>query len=274
MSNALNLGTQQGIDNSEITQLKADLQRERVEAGRLNKVSQDLDRLRQENEALKKELARTDSDFLKQRLMTGVNKPEMVDSEIQDMVTGISANATALATERMSYALTPELQHLKDKLEEVQQRQAQMAMMTVESQIESAYPGFISRTVKGGQDESKWHIFLSQRDLASGFTYGELLNKAYAIGNVSTTLYIIGLFLKETGYQSQSSNLGMAIQPPGFSGDGGNLHQEPKTYTQQELNKMVDTASRDYDKGLISLDKKSAIIAEVERAINEGRITG
>lgn len=243
--------------DAEIERLKSELQRERVEHGRVKALSQsDSEKTRRiaDLEREVEELKSANQDYL------GMLPEEMRDNVDPDQLKVFGTIAKKMQSE------TKEEFRRRDA--EREEEKARTTALTIERQIENEFPGFLRDTAKGGNKCVPWERFL-------GDGQGSAVLSAYHGGNFKVLSTFIKMFLAEIGSLSRNDANGAVASPRTTSsaGYGGTVTDETR-YSYEQYSSQLEKAGEDVRKGDITGDQYRAVITKLNKARDEGRVDG
>lgn len=269
-SSGLNLGgesAQGGAsrNESEADRLRAELQRERVEHGRVKALSQTLSEKDREIKALKDEVAKlrtTTQDYL------SMIPEELRASVDPDTVKVIGAVAKSLQDGQESeYRRREEERNAREERQRETERQARLA--TIDQKIEGSFPGFLRDTDIGGDKVQAWGRFLN-----SG--HRNAVAEAYNSGNFDALSDYISLFLTKAGVAPRDVANGAVAtpRPTSLAGNGGASAGSDKVYTFDEYSAALEKAGNDAREGRITSAQYNSAMDELNAARDGGRVKG
>lgn len=269
-STGLNLGgesAQGGAsrNETEVDRLRAELQRERVEHGRVKALSQTLSEKDREIKALKDEVEKlrtTTQDYL------SMIPEELRASVDPDTVRVIGAVATKLQEGRESeYRRREEERNAREERQREAELQSRLA--TINQKIEGAFPGFLRDTDFGGDKVQAWGKFLN-----SG--HRNAVSEAYNSGNFEALSDYISLFLTKAGVALRGDANGAVAtpRPTTLAGNGGAQTGSDKVYSFDEYSAALEKAGNDAREGLITSAQYLSVMDELNAARDAGRVKG
>ncbi len=239
-------------NDERIAELTRELQSARVEAGRVKALSQQLKAKDEEIASLKSQL----------ETLKSANRDFMAElpEDMREVADPTQLKATGIIMEKL-------LRERDEAQRERDQRREQEAQKIRQDEfyarIRNAYPDFLRDTNPGGDKQAAWEKFLQ--------TYFPSVNAAVQTCNFEAISNIIQLFYREIGV-SVNRNPGTTITPkPGFS-DGGAPGGEGHVYSFAEYQAALEKAGSDYREGRIDQAKYRALRAELDGALNSGRV--
>ncbi len=260
-----------GAPSAEVEQLKAELQRQRVEAGRLKKVSEDLAAAQAELAEMRRKLSEANAKDAEQRAL-GYIAPERRAIIDEDVMKGSADIARGMISETEA-RLKAEIAELRAKQEQIAQAAGAAVSGAFDSQIERAFPGFIAKTNAGGEFNAAWSQFLGTEDPATGLPYERSVQEAYGRQRIAGIARVINAFLEESGVGRRAS-LVDAVVPSGSASEtsGQPRGKDTNVYTTGEMEKALKDARTAYERGTIDLKTRTAITQKFQTAISEGRV--
>lgn len=237
-----------------IAELEKELQRERVEGGRLNKANDEIAKLREENERLKREHG-------SEAVLKGVSK-ETLEQTPDDV--------KRFASEAIAGAVGAERERHEAEMRELREQNARQATAMFAQRINAAFPGISERIRKGGEWNEAWVKY--QLHNAGSIT------SAIKTGNFDTIFYHFNRFMSEANVQLPSG-----VQPGSAAAEpramGGGVPQTPgaeagKIYTVAEYTRLMNQAQEKFQRHEISANDYRGICGELEKAHREGRVKG
>ena len=239
-------------NDERIAELTRELQSARVEAGRVKALSQQLKARDDEIASLKSQL----------ETLKNANRDFMADlpEDMREVADPAQMKATGFIVEKL-------LRERDEAQRERDQRREQEAMEIRKrefyARLEREFPGFLQATNPGGDKQAAWEKFLQ--------TYYPSVNTAAQTCNFEAISNIIQLFYREIGVPV-NRNPGTTVTPtPGFS-DGGAPGGEGHVYSFAEYQAALEKAGSDYREGRIDQAKYRALRAELDGALNSGRV--
>ena len=260
-----------GTVENEVEKLKAELQKHKVEEGRLKKASEELARLREEREALKKRL---DELEMRNRADKAVERvdPERRKVIDEDVLKG-AADVAYGVSEELEQRIAAKLAELEQKVEQTSRARLEADSRAFDLLIEQGHPGFIASTNAGGQLVDAWERFLGKTDPATGLTYEKSLQSAYMQRRLDGVNRVIDLFLDESGVARRSA-VGETLAPSASATvtDGPSGAGDKTVYTMSEVKQILAQSRTDYERGRIDGKQRNEIVRKIQTAISEGRI--
>lgn len=256
---------------AEAEQLKAELQKQRVEQGRLKKASDELAATKAELAEAKRKLAELDSRSAEERAL-GYIDPTRRDIVDEDVMMGSADIAKGIVGESEA-RLQARLDALEAQVSRTTNAPGEAHGGPVEVMIDKEFPGFLRQTTRGGQWEQAWGTFLGTEDPATGTQYQVSIRDAYARQRMAGVSRVIEAFYKETGFTRMAS-LQDAVLPSGSAsaiGDG-RVKGDSNVYTTGEMDAALKKARDQYDRGEIDGKTRNAITLKYQTAVTEGRV--
>ena len=253
--------TQPSGDAQRIADLERELQKERVEAGRLRQKNDELRAAQEEIARLKAENAslaqRRPGDFLTDEERAELDDKQLaaIDKVVKGRVGEVSATQKA------------ENDRLREELARRDAAMAQTAAAQFNAEVERLAPGLAS-AVNGHKDEwQKWAA--SPRRAAS-------VAAAFRNHDASTVAEFLQEFAQSKGIRADAD--GIAARPSSSFSPAGGSHPvstggDTATYTLEQYNAAMRQASADYSAGRITADEYRGIKKKFDTALMEGRIT-
>ena len=236
-----------------IAELEKQLQRERVEQGRLNKANEELAQLRKENEALKAEKGRA----------------SVLDRVSQESLEGIPDNIQRFTSEAVDAAVKAERERHEKEMEGMRAASADQARRLFNERMDGSFPGLLAKIRPGGELAEAWAKY--QRPNAASIV-GAIRN-----GDFETLKWHIEHFQAESGVSITSGDGGKATTADPRSMGGGVAQPQGgvgKTYTVAEYTRLMDQAQSKFQRHELSGNDYRGICAELEKAYREGRVKG
>lgn len=255
--------------DSEVTRLEAELQRHKVEEGRVKSLAAkikeqdaEIERLRQQAEALGKKKSFTD--------FVDPARREVVDEDIlhasEDMIRGSQKDLLEEVEKRVS--------PIQRTLEEERAARIRAESVSFDSQIEQLHKGFAAETNPGGKYVEKWTDYLEQVDSRTGLKNGELLSSAYSARRIDGVNDMIADFKRQAGISRQERMRGGAFpgsQTP-YVAHGDGSSGETRRYTISQYKAELAESGKAFREGRITQQERNNVLEKFKRAANEGRI--
>lgn len=259
-----NYGRGASLDlNTDDKDLQKELQRHRVEEGRLRKVQNELDAEKARNEELAARIAELERKKEDEAYREYIPEDAYIDPDNLDAAARI-AHKAASATE----------QRLKEQLAQMQEQINRGSMESNANRINAAldhrYPGIIARL--NGQDNAAWRVFLSNVDPVSGSSFKAIADNAMRTGNVAAMFYVVDKYVEESQSLAQF-NVSDAVAPASSASSSPvGMRQKPIYRSIADLEAMMNKAVKDFDRGKITRAQKNEVLAEYNAAFAEGRV--
>lgn len=241
-------------DGARVAELERELQKERVEQGRLRAVNDELRKAREEIAALRAQLEsakeRKFSDYLTDEDKEKLDQDQLavIDKVVRGRVGDMRAAAKA------------ESDSLREEL-------AKRAVDSFNAEVERIAPGLCAAISNGHRDE--WTKWCQAKSRAASVA------QAFRSRDAETAAGFIAKFAEEIGLRSDGD--GIAAHAPSYSPRGGTRPAygagDKTQYTLAEYNAALRAAAADYDAGRITADERRAIEKKFDKALEEGRIT-
>jgi len=258
-----------GDKDAIIVSLRNELQQQKVEAGRVKALSDEIKTLKQENAELKKLV---DAKKLEDESLLSHVEPSRRASVDEDILK--SAEDIALATERrIMAALDARLAPIQGAVASERETRAKTDEAAFDAQIDKAHPGFAKATSEGGNLCEKWEAFLCETDHLTGEPNTNVLTKAYQAKRFAGVDQIICNFKDKAGITRRATLEGAAH--PSSSAPGGSAPvgtKDTKRYTQQEIQDGLDQSRKDLAAKRITLAQRNEILKKFQLAISERRV--
>lgn len=255
-------------NDEKIKSLEAELQKHRVEEGRLKKLSKEFDEMKRQNEELQSKLREIEDMRGEDRVLDFIpeDRRQMVDEESMRA----AANIVDGRLKEYGSTVNAEIQALKEELQGAKTLLRQQSLGNVDAEIERAYPGFLAATQQGGKLYDAWKTFVSKTDVATGRTYLESVSSAYGEGRLPGVSRVIQDFMSDAGISRNN-----AVGAPSASANAvgsGNFGGDNKVYRSSEVNQLLEKSGRDFAEGKITGSQRKALIETIQTAIMEGRV--
>ena len=265
----LSMGASQ--EPGEVEKLRSELHLHKVEEGRVKALARELkereaeiERMRQENEELKKATRKSAVDYVDPKLR------ELVDQDILAANESMIKGSQEAILSEIDKRFTPIQQTLEnERLARIRAEQA-----SVDSQIEQMHPGFAKETNPGGKYAEQWEKFLNEDDPVTGMKNGQVLAGAYNGGRVNGVSQMINSFKSYAGISRSESMMGSAFpgKPNSYVQAPGETGKDNTIYTLEEYNKILADSRAAFTSGKQTAKERSAIIEKLTNAAREGRI--
>ena len=238
-----------------VEQLERELQRERVEKGRVK--------------ALSGEIAEKDARIAQlEAELSAAQSRGVIPDELRDSVPDEVVQASRyVANDAAARNIQPIETRVKS-VEAVQEQQRQMMERQFRERISGRYPGFF-RSVEGGDKAAQWDSF-------KRLNYQSLMY-AYSGFDFEAVCYFIDSFYRELGVSPGADGSGAATPEPRVTESGAGVAAGPdadksKTYTFEQYSGALEKSQSDFITGKISYAQYSAITRELQAAFDEGRV--
>ena len=249
--------------DTEIERLKAELQRERVEHGRVKALSQSDAEKSQRIAQLEREVEEFKSasqDYL------AMLPPEMRDQIDPDQLKIIGTLASKMQSKQAEEFRRRDAER-DAEFKRIRESEMRSKAKSVERKIEETFPGFIRDTATGGDKCEPWLRYLGNGRQA-------IVVDAYQNGQFEILSTFISEFLSQIGSSTRGNTTGAVVSPRTTSSavfDG--MSGSDKTMTYADYCSQLEKAGDDVRAGLIDEAKYLAIISNLNKARDEGRVT-
>lgn len=249
--------------DTEIERLKAELQRERVEHGRVKALSQSDAEKSQRIAQLEREVEELKSasqDYL------AMLPPEMRDQIDPDQIKIIGTLASKMQSKQAEEFRRRDAER-DAEFKRIRESEMRSKARSVERKIEETFPGFIRDTATGGDKCEPWLRYLGNGRQA-------IVVDAYQNGQFEILSTFISEFLSQIGSSTRGNTTGAVVSPRTTSSavfDG--MSGSDKTMTYTDYCSRLEKAGDDVRAGLIDEAKYIAIISNLNKARDEGRVT-
>ena len=249
--------------DTEIERLKAELQRERVEHGRVKALSQSDAEKSQRIAQLEREVEEFKSasqDYL------AMLPPEMRDQIDPDQLKIIGTLASKMQSKQAEEFRRRDAER-DAEFKRIRESEMRSKAKSVERKIEETFPGFIRDTATGGDKCEPWLRYLGNGRQA-------IVVDAYQNGQFEILSTFISEFLSQIGSSTRGNTTGAVVSPRTTSSavfDG--MSGSDKTMTYADYCSQLEKAGDDVRAGLIDEAKYIAIISNLNKARDEGRVT-
>ena len=249
--------------DTEIERLKADLQRERVEHGRVKALSQSDAEKSQRIAQLEREVEELKSasqDYL------AMLPPEMRDQIDPEQIKIIGTLASKMQSKQTEEFRRRDAER-DAEFKRIRESEMRSKATSVERKIEETFPGFIRDTATGGDKCEPWLRYLGNGRQA-------IVVDAYQNGQFEILSTFISEFLSQIGSSTRGNTTGAVVSPRTTSSavfDG--MSGSDKTMTYTDYCSRQEKAGDDVRVGLIDEAKYMAIISDLNKARDEGRVT-
>lgn len=256
--------------SDEVSRLQAELQRHKVEEGRVKSLAEQLKARDAELEALRQKVA--EAEKAKVRPLSEYVDParrSVVDDDIllanEDMIRGSNKEVLDEVERRVS--------PIQKTLEEERAARIRAENAWFDAQLEQLHQGFAAETNPGGKFADKWTAYLAEVDRRTGLTNGEILTRAYYERRLDGVSGMIDDFKREAGISQQESARGGAFpgrQTP-YVAQGG-APADARRYTMSEYKKELAESGEAYQRGQITAQERRKVLDKFKQAMSEGRI--
>lgn len=252
---ALNGSPTEGGGQSEIDELRKQLQTERVEAGRLKKAMEENARLKAENEKLKAGGA----------IDAAISEvPENLREETTDGI----LRASVTGAQKLVDKATGELREENRKLREEMDRRDYNSFV---QNLSVQHAKFFESVAPGGDKAQMWEAFKA----SNKETFGAIM----ASHDVARFGELVDAFYRKIGIPNPSGVKAATAAPDPAHSDGG-THEavttgddQSKKYTGEEYLRLLEQAETDFRNHTIDLTKYRAVTAGLNKALREGRVS-
>lgn len=249
--------------DEQIAQLKAELQRERVEHGRVKALSQSDSEKSRRIEELENENA--------QLRNVNLDYMQLIPEDLRSSVDPDSAKAFGAIAKGLVDRKDAEY-NKRDEERRAQElrlleEQKQSRLERINQQVEGKFPGFFANTGVGGSMEKPWLKFLDRG-------HRDSVVNAYNGGNFVVLSDLISLFLSEAGVTQRNDATGAITSPRNttLAGYDGAAAGSDKRYSFDEYAEALEKAGNDARSGVITGAQYRAIMQELSKARDEGRV--
>lgn len=258
--------------DAEIERLKQEVQKHKVEEGRLKKASEELAELRKEKALLESKVQElTKADAVARPLRhVDPKRREVID---EDVLAGTAEMVEGRVSES-ERALMDRMAQLEAELRKSREDDQTVANRAFDGEIEKAFPGFIAATSEGGPHYEAWARFLGSIDPATGQPYEATITGAYGRHHLGGVSRVINDFLKDSGIARQAARKD-AAQPAGSAsgtGDRNPPQGDSTVYSRREAEAILKQSRDDFDRGRITRAQRNDVISKIQTAIDEGRV--
>lgn len=262
------IGKEETPADDETARLRADLQRHKVEEGRVKSLSEKNKALEKELEDLRKQVSESKKPVSPVDHVDP-SRRHTVDEEIleasADMIRGSSKDVLDDVERRIA--------PIKKAFETEREARIRAESESFDTRIEQLHAGFAAETNPGGKYVEKWTAYLDKVDPRTGLTNGEILSKAYGERRIEGVNTMIDEFKRQTGISRRESMKGAAFpngQPQ--NADPGGADGDQTRYTLSQYKAALEKASQDFSTGKITSAEKNAVLAKFKKAAEEGRV--
>ena len=254
----LNLDT-----STEDKDLQKELQRHRVEEGRLKKVQSELDAERARREELEARIAELEQRKEDEAYRSYIPEDSYTDPDTLDA----SAKIAHKAVSSMEQRLQSQLNQLQNQIQRgAMSNNAGM----INDVLNRRYPGIVARL--NGPDNAAWRVFLQSSDPVSGDQYSNIAQKAMANGNIEAMLYVVDKYVEDSRSSAQFNVSGAVAPASSASSMPTPMGQKPIYRSIADLESMMNRAVKDFERGKITRAQKNEVLAEYNSAFAEGRV--
>ena len=249
--------------DEQIAQLKAELQRERVEHGRVKALSQS----DSEKSRRIKELEDENAQLRNEKIDYMQLIPEDLRASVDpDSAKAFGALAKGLVDRKDAEYNKRDEERRAQELRLLEE-QKQSRLERINQQIEWKFPGFFANTGVGGSMEKPWLKFLDRG-------HRDSVVNAYNDGNFVVLSDLISLFLSEAGVTQRNDATGAITSPRNttLAGYDGAAAGSDKRYSFDEYAEALEKAGNDARSGVITGAQYRAIMQELSKARDEGRV--
>lgn len=236
------------------------LQKEKVESGRLR-------RSEEEKAALRKELDELKQARLAEDAISAL--PDDLKSEVPDDFKRGSALIAQRTVDTAMAGANERLARLEQEREEDKKRKMVQAQNELVARIEAAFPGFGKSIKAGGDKHDAWNKY----QLRNAPTIVKALTEA----DFDTMKYHIETFFRQLELPPPSGDQdGSAVPDPRSMGGGAesqaSVLQPGKTYTVKEYQRILTEAQEKFQRHLLSYREYVGVCDELTKAYKEGRV--
>lgn len=244
-----------GDKDARIAELERELQKERVESGRLKKTNEELAHLREEVARLKE---RKGVDSVIESV------PEDVRNDIAPEVLRASGTMANRAAAEVAGSISKDIEKQNEEIRMLREENQRRDRVAFTQRINMQFPGFMSSVSEGGDKHDAWIKY--QR-----YNAGSIVSALNA-NDFDTIAYHIERFCNELGVPVPSGKGGSATPDPrSLAGGTGTVSvNNGRIYTPEEYNALFDQKEAARDRGDYAEVKR--ISDEINRAQAEGRI--
>jgi hypothetical protein len=263
------MGTEDQPVDDEVKRLRSELQRHKVEEGRVKSLSD-------QNKALQKEL-----EELRQKVAEGGKGRSPVDhvdpsrrGTIDDEILQAQADMIRGSSKEVLDDVERRVAPIQKALETEHEARIRAESESFDAQIEQLHKGFAAETNPGGKYVDKWTSYLAKVDPRTGLKNGEILSKAYYERRIDGVNTMIDDFKRQHGISRRESMRGAAFpgSTPQNANPGGDGEGDQTRYTLSQYKAELDKSSQDFSSGRITAAEKFAVIQKFKKAASEGRI--
>lgn len=252
-------------DDSKAAELEAQLQKERVEAGRLRKVNEELTEERRRREELEQEIQQIKSAQRQKSYLDAV--PEDLRNTIDEDVIKASGSVTESMIKELRSEIAAEIEALKSKSQQSDKAVMEANVTALHKWVNEEYPGLSGDTAKGGPLNEAWQRFMAQTDPVTGRPFGIVINDAFKGNRQQGVKYVLDSFVNAAGI-TRRGGAGDTITPSGTatSTGGSEAQSDGKIYTETEYLALFKSAED------LPLDQRQALVKKLQTAAAEGRV--
>lgn len=256
------------VETDEVAQLRAEVQLQKVEAGRVKALAAQLKERELELEQLRKDNAKYESqrsavDFVDPELR------EIVDQDILRANASMIEGSQKMLRDEVNQRVTP----LQQSLELERNKRIQAESLSMDLRIEQKHPGFAAQTQPGGQYADAWSAYLDQVDPRTGLKNGVLLVGAYEGNRDSGVTAMIDSFMNQDGISRGNSMFDSAF--PGKQHayvEQNNAARDQTVYTMKQYKAQLEESGHLFRAGKITAAERQTIIEKLTLAARTGRV--
>lgn len=263
------MGAESQPADDEVTKLRADLQREKVEGGRVKSLSERIKALEKENE----ELRLKGAEGVKGRSPVDHVDPSRrstIDDEILEAQADMIRGSNKDVLDDVERRVAP----IQKALETEREARVRAESESFDARLEQLHKGFAAETNPGGKFVDKWTAYLEKTDPRTGLKNGEILSKAYYERRIDGVNTMIDDFKRQSGISRRESMKGAAF--PGSTTQsaepGGDGEGDQTRYTLSQYKAELEKVSREFSAGRITSAAKTAVLEKLKKAASEGRV--
>lgn len=256
--------------DDEVSKLRADLQRHKVEEGRVKSLSERNKALEKELEELRLKAAEGAAKGRSPVDHVDPSRRNTVDEEILEASADMIRGSNKDVLDDVERRVAP----LQKALETEREARVRAESASFDAQLEQLHKGFAAETNPGGKHVDKWTAYLDKVDARTGLKNSEILSKAYYERRLDGVNTMIDDFKRQSGISRRESMRGAAFPgsqtqhaEPGGDGDG-----DQTRYTLSQYKAALEKVSQDFSAGRITSAAKSAVLEKFKKAASEGRI--
>lgn len=243
--------------------LQKELQRHKVEEGRLRKVQSELDAERARNDELVARIAELEKKSEEDAYKAYIPDDSYADPDNLEASAKIAHNAVSSAERRLQ-AQIAEMQ------KQIDRGSFESHSNRINQLVNNRYPGIISRL--NGPDNAAWRIFLSNTDPVSGQQYKAIADNAMRTGNIDAMFYVVDRYVEDSQSLAQF-NVSDAVAPASSATSSPTpMGRKPMYRSIADLEAMMNRAVKDFEHGKITRAQKNEVLAEYNAAFAEGRV--